>query len=174
MAVPAEAPRVYARHGEVRGLSPQREKEAATKLRSPEDLEFEGLFGRMFDQGASVGGRDLGRLADAITAPADRTPPEDQPDDDENTGSAEDPGITAGYTYLGQFIDHDITFDPASSLQRKNDPHALIDYRTPRFDLDNLYGRGPADQPYLYEHDHMSFVLGNPLTRNDHDRHACD
>src|SRR5215469_7495973 len=94
-------------------------------------------------------------------------PPTDGPDPEES-------GIPALYTYLGQFIDHDITFDPASSLQSKNDPHALIDYRTPRFDLDNLYGRGPADQPYLYEDDHMSFVLGNPLTGNDHDRHACD
>lgn len=27
----------------------------------------------------------------------------------------DNPAIPAGYTYLGQFIDHDITFDPASS-----------------------------------------------------------
>src|SRR5690606_6760503 len=62
----------------------------------------------------------------------------------------ENPTIPAGYTYLGQFIDHDITFDPVSSLQAKNDPDALEDFRTPRLDLDSLYGRGPADQPYLY------------------------
>src|SRR5207248_5595211 len=77
-------------------------------------------------------------------------PPEDDkdpnvPDDDENLE------IPAGYTYLGQFIDHDITFDPISTLQRQNDPDALFDFRTPRFDLDNLYGRGPDDQPYLYD-----------------------
>jgi hypothetical protein len=59
--------------------------------------------------------------------------------------------IPAGYTYLGQFIDHDITFDPASSLQQDNDPDALEDFRTPRLDLDSLYGSGPDDQPYLYE-----------------------
>ena len=171
---PHVAPHVYGRHGEIRGLSRSREKNEATKLRSPEAPKFEGLFGRMFDKGSSVGEEILGRLATAMTAPADRAPSEHEPDDDENRGTAEDPGISAGYTYLGQFIDHDITFDPASSLQSKNDPHALIDYRTPRFDLDNLYGRGPADQPYLYEDDHMSFVLGNPLTGNDHDRHACD
>ena len=35
--------------------------------------------------------------------------------------------IPAGYTYLGQFIDHDITFDPTSSLQRSNDPDALAE-----------------------------------------------
>jgi hypothetical protein len=59
--------------------------------------------------------------------------------------------IPAGYTYLGQFIDHDITFDPTSRLQRRNDPHALVNFRTPRFDLDSVYGAGPADQPYLYD-----------------------
>ncbi|MBP0616468.1 peroxidase family protein [Jiella mangrovi] len=57
----------------------------------------------------------------------------------------------AGYTYFGQFIDHDITFDPASSLMRTNDPAGLLNHRTPRFDLDNLYGRGPDDSPYLYD-----------------------
>jgi len=63
----------------------------------------------------------------------------------------DNPEIPSGYTYLGQFIDHDITFDPVSSLQRQNDPDALHNFRTPRFDLDSLYGRGPSDQPYLYE-----------------------
>jgi hypothetical protein len=38
-----------------------------------------------------------------------------------------------------------------SSLQRQNDPDALHNFRTPRFDLDSLYGRGPSDQPYMYE-----------------------
>jgi len=59
--------------------------------------------------------------------------------------------IPAGYTYFGQFIDHDITFDPASSLMRRNDPAGLLNHRTPRLDLDNVYGRGPDDQPYLYD-----------------------
>ncbi|HCX29092.1 MAG TPA: peroxidase, partial [Blastocatellia bacterium] len=34
----------------------------------------------------------------------------------------DNPDIPAGFTYLGQFIDHDITFDPNSKLQRDNDP----------------------------------------------------
>lgn len=63
----------------------------------------------------------------------------------------ENPTIPAGYTYFGQFIDHDLTFDPNSSLQKQNDPDATEDFRTPRFDLDSLYGRGPDDQPYLYK-----------------------
>lgn len=73
----------------------------------------------------------------------------------------ESPSIPAGYTYLGQFIDHDTTFDPASSLQQQNDPDALEDFRTARLDLDCLYGRGPADQPYLYEKPgRTKFILG--------------
>ncbi len=71
--------------------------------------------------------------------------------------------IPAGYTYLGQFIGHDITFDPASSLQRDNDPDGLVDYRTPRFDLDCIYGRGPADQPYLYQSDGVRMRLGERI-----------
>jgi len=67
------------------------------------------------------------------------------------TKSIGNPSIPAGYTYLGQFIDHDITFDPTSKLQRDNDPHALVNFRTPRFDLDSLYGSGPQDQPFLYD-----------------------
>lgn len=75
----------------------------------------------------------------------------------------DNPGIPAGYTYLGQFIDHDITFDPASSLLRSNDPNALHNFRTPRFDLDSLYGEGPDDEPFLYdrESDKQKMLLEN-------------
>ncbi|MCH9651544.1 MAG: peroxidase [Deltaproteobacteria bacterium] len=61
--------------------------------------------------------------------------------------------IPAGYTYFGQFIDHDITFDPASSLMRRNDPSGLLNHRTPRLDLDNVYGSGPEANPHLYQKD---------------------
>jgi len=94
--------------------------------------------------------------------------PEDQVDDEENFG------IPAGYTYLGQFIDHDITFDPASSLQSQNDPDALVDFRTPALDLDNMYGRGPADQPYMFESDGIHFPFGVQLTRNGKPSKARD
>jgi hypothetical protein len=59
--------------------------------------------------------------------------------------------IPAGFTYLGQFIDHDITFDPTSTLDGMVDPHALVNFRTPRLDLDSVYGSGPVAQPYLYD-----------------------
>lgn len=68
--------------------------------------------------------------------------------------------IPAGYTYFGQFVDHDITFDPASSLMRQNDPSGLINHRTPRLDLDNVYGSGPGASPHLYDNnDHDKFLI---------------
>jgi len=65
--------------------------------------------------------------------------------------TGDNPQIAAGFTYLGQFIDHDITFDPSSLLQRQNDPDSLRDFRSPRFDLDSVYGSGPADEPFQYD-----------------------
>jgi hypothetical protein len=59
--------------------------------------------------------------------------------------------IPAGYTYFGQFIDHDITFDTSSQLRGSGDPYGLVNFRTPRLDLDSLYGSGPEDQPFLYD-----------------------
>ncbi len=63
----------------------------------------------------------------------------------------DNPAVPAGYTYLAQFVDHDITFDPSSSLQQQNDPNALENYRTPRYDLDSVYGGGPQASPHLYD-----------------------
>ena len=59
--------------------------------------------------------------------------------------------IPAGFTYLGQFIDHDITFDPTPFGARARRPRRTVNHRTPRLDLDSLYGGGPDVQPYLYE-----------------------
>jgi hypothetical protein len=73
--------------------------------------------------------------------------------------AGDNPDIPSGYTYLGQFVDHDITFDPVSSLDRANDPDALGNFRTPRFDLDSLYGRGQADSPYLYDQEDPASLL---------------
>src|SRR5438105_11088099 len=108
-------------------------------------------------------------LGAAMTAESEANQtPETEVDDEENTG------ISAGYTYLGQFIDHHLTFDPASSLERQNDPDALVDFRTPRFDLDSLYGRGPSDQPYLYQEDGLRMLLGRKLTGNPNDPNTHD
>ena len=75
--------------------------------------------------------------------------------------------IPAGYTYFGQFIDHDITFDPASDLMRRTDPSGLLNHRTPRMDLDNVYGRGPSDSPYLYDQNDKGKMLIGKITGTD-------
>lgn len=142
---------------------------------------MEARFGRMFRwlPGQTYKDSDLNDLAKVMVqreiahfrAPGEAGPPDEpvtegpdvvfNPPDPPNSQldtafgepepADENPTIPAGYTYFGQFIDHDLTFDPNSSLQKQNDPDATVDFRTPRFDLDSLYGRGPDDQPYLYQ-----------------------
>ena len=85
-----------------------------------------------------------------------------------------DSSLPAGYTYLGQFIDHDISFDPSSSLMRQNDPQMLNNFRIPRLDLDNVYASGPDASPHLYERDSHDqpigrFLLGHGNNSNEPD-----
>ncbi len=58
--------------------------------------------------------------------------------------------IPAGYTYFGQFVDHDITFDTTSTIDAAQDANTITNMRTPSLDLDSVYGRGPALDPFLY------------------------
>lgn len=129
---------------------------------APKSRLFNGPFGRIFralppaEFGLSDTASETALTALGMAMISDEDAPKDGPDDEES-------GIPAAYTYFGQFIDHDLTFDPASSLQHQNDPDALVDFRTPRFDLDSVYGRGPDDQPYLFV-DGLHFLLGEELT----------
>jgi hypothetical protein len=63
----------------------------------------------------------------------------------------DNPSMTAGFTFLGQLLDHDMTFDPTSSLARQQDPEAIRNFRIPALDLDSLYGGGPTASPHLYD-----------------------
>src|SRR5215470_13599599 len=123
---------VYAHHGKpLRGLM----STASSRL-------FQGRFGRMFRSlpAATYGKTDADSRAALMTLGAAMVSSFDAPKDGDDP---EESGIPALYSHLGQFIDHDITFAPVSTLVRHNDPKALIDFRTPAFDLDNVYGRGP-------------------------------
>jgi Animal haem peroxidase len=107
----------------------------------------------------------------------------DEPDTEEN------PYIPAGFTYLGQLVDHDLTFDTTSQLDGGKSSQ-FSNKRTPRFDLDCVYGSGPDDQPYLYDKDkkklqidpakpwdlprapgNMRALIGDP--RNDENSIVC-
>jgi hypothetical protein len=61
------------------------------------------------------------------------------------------PTHTAGTTFFGQFVDHDITFDVGSRLGQPTDPHEAVNGRTSALDLDSVYGSGPVGSPHLYD-----------------------
>lgn len=62
----------------------------------------------------------------------------------------DNPRIAAGWPFFGQFIAHDITHD-RSPLQEAEDLGTLQNFRSPRLDLECIYGAGPVGQPYLYD-----------------------
>jgi hypothetical protein len=127
--------------------------------RVPRSPISEGRFGRMFRRlrpMAPLSNDELLALSEQMREPS-------TPSGWNGTlENLDNPDIPAGYTYLGQFIDHDITFDPTSTLQRQNDPDALVDFRSPRFDLDSIYGSGPIDEPFQYRRgtNGMRMLLG--------------
>ncbi|MBD0352545.1 MAG: hypothetical protein ICV65_15460, partial [Flavisolibacter sp.] len=63
-----------------------------------------------------------------------------------------DSTIPAGYTYLGQFIDHDITLDVNSNINEEQNANNIPNMRSPALDLDAIYGQGPFLNPFLYDH----------------------
>jgi hypothetical protein len=68
--------------------------------------------------------------------------------------------MPSGYLYLGQFVDHDITRDNRSLAEAGPDVEETGNYRTPRLDLDHLYGKDPASVPCIYESDGERLKLG--------------
>jgi hypothetical protein len=71
--------------------------------------------------------------------------------------------IPAGFTYLGQFVDHDLTFDKTAVMLGQNvTPAQLLQARSPSLDLDSLYGAGPDDpaSQKFYEADGLHLKIG--------------
>jgi Animal haem peroxidase len=86
-------------------------------------------FTRMGPKGVQLSDANRRKLAEAMTAVGDAASQ-----------------IPAGFTYLGQFIDHDLTFDKTKVMLGQNiSPAQLLQARSPSLDLDSLYGAGPAD-----------------------------
>jgi hypothetical protein len=63
----------------------------------------------------------------------------------------DNPSLPAGFTYLGQFIDHDMTRDTTPLSDQQLDPNGLTNFDTPFFDLGSVFGRGPDLDPQLYD-----------------------
>jgi hypothetical protein len=107
------------------------------------DPNQQSSFGRMFPtlDGFTPSDQSLTNLVQT-----QRDPGEDTLDNE---------GVPAGFTYLGQFIDHDLTrnLDPLPTAQL--DPTTLKNVRTAAFDLDSVYGKGPDhdSSKHLYNTD---------------------
>jgi len=74
--------------------------------------------------------------------------------------------IPAGFTYLGQFIDHDLTFDKTTvTLGTHVSPAQMIQARSPSLDLDSMYGAGPQEpaSAAFYEADGVHLKMGRTL-----------
>jgi Animal haem peroxidase len=133
----------------------------------------EGLLGE------AVGGREP-RLATAAAAPAFRFSrmgpkgtrrqlPEanlKRLGNAMTAGGGEPSKVPAGFTYLGQFVDHDLTFDRTDVMLGANvPPGELLQDRSPRLDLDSLYGGGPGDpeSAQFYEADGLHLKMGRTV-----------
>lgn len=157
--------------------------ETQIRGQNPPESQFHdrGRFGRLFP-GLPVFAPDnakvrealfelgkLGGLMDALD-PRPGQPP------DPNASNIDNETIPAGFTFFGQFTDHDLTFDPTSILERQNDPEAIENFRTPAFELDNVYGSGPRVSRHLYDlRDPAKFLiekLGGPDSNDDMPRNS--
>jgi len=126
----------------------------------------EDRFGRIFPQLPSFDHRLDGQARDAlIPALLDIGKPGGMLDAHDDLGrgpvdliadpalsvnNPNNPTMTAGATFMGQFMDHDMTFDLSSRLGVPAEPARSANSRTPGFDLDSVYGAGPVGDPQFY------------------------
>ena len=78
--------------------------------------------------------------------------------------------VPAGFTYLGQFVDHDLTFDKTTVMLGEHvSPVDLLQGRSPSLDLDSLYGAGPQDpaSAKFYKPDGVRLKLGRTVRIGD-------
>jgi Animal haem peroxidase len=114
-----------------------------------------GRYGRMFDLPALEADEDLLLELGAAGGFCDG-------------GDCEgDARVEAGWPFFGQYVAHDLTAD-RSPLRAHTDLGALRNMRSPRANLESLYGGGPSGAPYLYSRDDPAKLLENDgdLPRN--------
>ncbi|MBC7971734.1 MAG: peroxidase [Verrucomicrobia bacterium] len=84
-------------------------------------------------------------ITNPLAANDDKTPHPTHPNRNPNNPNED---MTVGFTFLGQFIDHDITLDPAPlNAPATTGPNLRI----PFLNLDNIYGRGPDLDRIFYD-----------------------
>ena len=121
------------------GSFPQRGQDAPARNR-----DVEGRFGFMFKNVEPFAPED--KLLQSLAASMQQPLPNPG-----NRTQFDNPNIPAGYTFFGQFVDHDLTADRLSQLDRQQDPEGLRNFRTPVFDLDSVYAGGPSENPQLFD-----------------------
>jgi hypothetical protein len=81
-----------------------------------------------------------------------------------NRGTRDDSRtLPAEYTYLGQFIDHNLDFDETPQPAANVNPSGLTNFESFRFDLNNVFGAGPTVDPQLYAADHRHLLVAGKL-----------
>jgi hypothetical protein len=83
-------------------------------------------------------------------------------------GSPADARGAAGWPFFGQFVAHDITAD-RSPLTHQSDPEHVLNFRSPRLNLEAVYGGGPTGSPYLFDRsDPAKLLVGDcDVPRNE-------
>ena len=122
------------------------------------------MFGRLFPELPPYHAPDDTALH-ALTV-AGTTPPGPLFDDGSAAGNNPD-GVPAFFTYLGQFLDHDMTLDSLPLPVDVVDPNTIPNNRDQRLNLDSVYGNPKKPNPALFEPDGKHFkVNGRDLPRN--------
>ena len=123
-------------------------------------LATSGKYGRLFPHLAKQTADDAGLLALGRAGAAMDLPTPQYTGDDSADPATDNPRIPAGWPIYGQFIAHDITAD-RSLLQHHASVRQIVNFRTPRLDLECLYGAGPTGSPFMYDlRDPDKFLLG--------------
>lgn len=115
--------------------------EATDKVRAA--LREVGMLGGILDARDDLAAGPK-RLAVDPTVDGNPTPT------DPYGSNPDNPTMTAGSTFVGQFTDHDLTFDQTSRLGVPQNPLISPNTRTPALDLDSVFGGGPGRRPELY------------------------
>lgn len=116
-------------------------------------------FGTMFPQLSPFHYSDQ---AAADLAATMENPTPDPPGTDRGTRD-DSATLPAEYTYLGQFIDHNLDFDETAQPTADVNASSLTNFESFRFDLNNVFGGGPAVDPQLYAFDHKHLLVPGRL-----------
>jgi hypothetical protein len=127
--------------------------------RSLGSIKGDGFFNRMFPKLKGFTAPDA--ALEALAASMKDTQTADPALDNAN--------VPSGFTYLGQFIDHDITLDLTPLSAKIDDPTMIRNFRTPGLDLDSLYGAGQGPHRFLYARNEAKFLIGTTTASPDND-----